>query len=58
MRHTGFCQVKINIGRFNRALNFQKLTVVITLINLDVDKPGCVAQKDASNEKFGTKDAH
>ena len=58
MRHTGFCQVKLNIGRLNCALNFHKLIEVITLINLDMDKPGCVAKKDASNEKFGTKDAH
>ena len=62
MRHTGHgsCQVKINIGRFNCAMNFQKLTKVITLISLDVDmdKPGCIAQKDTSNEKFLTKDAH
>ena len=50
--------MKLNIGRFNCALNFHKLIEVITLINLDMDKPGCVAKKDASNEKFGTKDAH
>ena len=60
MRHTGFCQVKIIIGRFNCEMNFLKLTKVITLISLDedMDKPGCIAQKDASNEKFLTKDAH